>query len=200
MSTATGVQWSPAGEWLDGLLDYHADAVDAATAAHWFQVLRDSLDWQQPKVTLFGRTHASPRLAAWHGDAGAVYTYSGLRNEPAPWTDCLAQIRQRVESLSGASFNSVLVNRYRDGNDAMGWHSDDESSLDPDAPIASLSLGAARRFRLKHRRLGQWRGELRLEGGSLLVMHPPMQSQWRHAVPREAGAGERINLTFRRVR
>lgn len=188
------------GEFLGGLLAYHPALFDEQEAHTLMTQLHAGLDWQQPRVRLFGREVSSPRLAAWYGDPGAVYTYSGLRNDPLPWTKALTEVRRRVEAAAGTTFNSVLANLYRDGDDAMGWHSDDEAELDPGAPIASLSLGCVRRFRLQHRRRRQARLELPLASGSLLVMHAPMQREWRHALPRDRRVtGPRINLTFRRV-
>ena len=192
---------SRAEEFLDGLLAYHPGLFEPRAADGLFRELRDSIPWRQPHIRLFGRELSSPRLAAWYGDAGAVYTYSGLRNEPLPWTAALSAVRRRVQAAVGASFNSVLANYYRDGDDAMGWHSDDEAELDPASPIASISLGCARRFSVKHRRRCGTRLDLTLENGSLLVMRPTMQRDWRHALPRARGVGSgRINLTFRRVK
>ena len=186
-------------EYLGGQLGL--DAVFAADrAAAWMGPLLEQTPWRQPRVRLFGREVRSPRLACWYGDPDAVYTYSGQRNEPRPWTPLLAGIRERVERASGARFNSVLLNYYRDGEDRMGWHSDDEPELG-DAPlVASLSLGSTRVLRLAHRRRRWMRCELRLSGGSLLLMRPPLQADWRHCVP-SAGSvrAPRVNLTFRQV-
>ncbi len=150
-------------------------------------------------IRLFGRPVTVPRLVSWHGDPGTAYVYSGTRHEPLPWTPLLRDLCGRAARRAGTAFNSVLANLYRDGADAMGWHSDDEPELGPDPVIASLSLGAARRFRLKPRRGGEPR-ELLLTDGSLLVMGPGVQAGWRHCIPRQTGVREpRINLTFRRI-
>lgn len=146
----------------------------------------------------------TPRRTAWHGDPGRVYAYSGRTFEPAPWTAPLAEVRDRVEGLTGVRFDSVLVNEYRDGRDSMGWHADDEPELGPRAPddvlIASVSLGATRRFLLRHRRRAEKR-ELALGQGALLVMGGSTQRRWQHAVPKTARpVGARTNLTFRLVR
>ncbi len=195
-----GQSRSAGGEYLDGLLAYLPALFDEAGADDLFDQLRSEVVWRQPRIRLFGRDVKSPRLAAWHGDPDAVYTYSGLRNEPLPWTEPLVAVRRRVEVAAGARFNSVLLNFYRDGDDAMGWHSDDEPTLHPEAPIASLSLGCERRFSLKHRRLKNSRLDLHLGHGSLLIMRAPMQRDWRHALPRARGVHDgRINLTFRCV-
>jgi alkylated DNA repair dioxygenase AlkB len=140
-----------------------------------------------------------PRLSAWYGDAGAVYTYSGLRLEPLPWTPVLLEIKQATERLSGTRFNSVLLNLYRDGQDSMGWHSDDEPELGPEPVIASVSLGALRRFVFQHKKR-RWRIALDLEPGSVLLMAGATQHHWRHALPKtRRPVAPRINLTFRTI-
>ncbi|UJR86359.1 alpha-ketoglutarate-dependent dioxygenase AlkB family protein [Sandaracinus amylolyticus] len=145
----------------------------------------------------------TPRRTAWHGDPGRVYSYSGRTFEPSPWTAPLAEIRDRVEELTGVRFDSVLVNEYRDGRDSLGWHADDEPELGPHAPddvlIASISLGAPRRFLLRHRRRGETR-ELPLGRGDLLVMGGTTQQRWQHSVPKTAKpVGARVSLTFRLI-
>lgn len=165
-----------------------------------FRVLRAEIDWRQEEVVIFGRPRLVPRLVAWHGEPGARYTYSGTPHKPLPWTPVLEQVRRRVQELSGRHFNAVLLNLYRDGRDGMGWHSDDEAELGPEPAIASVSLGATRRFCLRHRRRKEMRAELSLPHGSLLLMSGATQRHWVHAVPKTAvRTGERINLTFRRV-
>lgn len=160
--------------------------------------------WQQERITLWGRTHPLPRLTCWMADPGCSYTYSGLRNTPHPWTAEVSRLRQRVEAASGCRFNSLLLNLYRDGCDRMGWHADDEPELDPQAPIASLSLGATRSFQLRPRRpLEGQRQTLSVElgDGDLLLMDPPTQEHWLHQLPaRRRVQQPRLNLTFRVVR
>lgn len=171
-------------------------------ADRFFLDIRQTALWHQPQLNLFGKAVRSPRLAAWYGDPGAVYAYSGQVNRPLPWFEALRQLRRRIEGHTGARFNGVLLNLYRDGNDAMGWHSDDEAELGAQAVIASLSLGATRRFVMRHkRRAGLAVVEIALRHGSLLLMRGRTQQHWRHALPRTRQAvGARINLTFRRVR
>jgi alkylated DNA repair dioxygenase AlkB len=165
-----------------------------------FAALRAGTDWQQEEIVIFGQPRLVPRLVAWHGDADARYRYSGVMHEPRPWTAALLAIRDRVEVLTARRFNSVLLNLYRDGRDGMGWHSDDESELGLDPAIASVSLGATRRFRMRHRKNRAEPFELRLAEGGLLLMSGPTQHHWQHAVPKTArSVGERINLTFRLV-
>jgi len=148
----------------------------------------------------FGRSVRVPRLVSWHGDPGCEYRYSGQTYEPAPWTPGLAVIRARLAERTEIPWNAVLANYYRDGRDSVGWHADDERERGPtrdDVAIASLSLGATRRFVLRHRESGE-RREFALTDGSLLVMRGRTQRHWRHALPKTAApVGPRLNLTFR---
>jgi alkylated DNA repair dioxygenase AlkB len=169
-------------------------------AAQLFTELRQTVDWQQESILMFGRRVPVPRLVAWHGDPGTIYTYSGALHQPLPWTPPLARIRDRVSELSSARFNAVLLNLYRDGRDGMGWHADDEAELGRDPVIASVSLGATRRFCLRHRKRRNLKLDLPLAHGSLLCMAGATQHHWVHALPKtRAAVGERINLTFRFV-
>ncbi|PPJ41555.1 MULTISPECIES: alpha-ketoglutarate-dependent dioxygenase AlkB [unclassified Pseudoxanthomonas] len=175
--------------WLAG------DAADRL-----FEALTDALPWSVHRIRLFGRDVDSPRLSAWIGDADAVYRYSGTAFTPLAWTDALSALRLRLQAELGVPFNSVLANLYRDGRDAMGWHSDDEPELGPQPVIASISLGAPRRFLLKHRQEATMRAAIALPHGSLLVMSGDTQRLYRHALPRTTRPlGPRINLTFRHV-
>ena len=169
-------------------------------ADRFFASLTDSIVWRQDSIRLYGRVMDQPRLTAWYGDAGRSYTYSGLTMHPQPWTADLIQIRQRVEEVAGTSFNSVLLNRYRNERDSMGWHSDDEPELGINPVIASVSFGATRRFHLKHKTDPEQRATLDLTHGSLLLMSGPTQHCWKHQIPKSTRPhGPRINLTFRVV-
>lgn len=163
--------------------------------------LCDTIPWETHVIRLFGREVASPRLSCWIGDPGASYVYSRTRFEPHPWPAALAALRPRVEQACGATFNSVLANLYRDGRDAMGWHSDDEPELGPAPVIGSLSLGAPRRFVLRAKApRGAVALELPLPHGSLLRMGGATQRLYQHALPRMARVqAPRINLTFRHI-
>lgn len=166
-----------------------------------FAALRHALPWEVHRLRLFGREVDSPRLSAWIGDPGTAYRYSGATFEPHPWPPALQALRERVAAAAGCPLNSVLANLYRDGRDYMGWHSDDERDLGPQPVIASLSLGAPRRFRLKHRRDPDRTLALELTPGSLLLMRGDTQRNYRHALPKSVRAtGERVNLTFRWIR
>ena len=150
---------------------------------------------------MFGRTIPQPRLTCWMGDPGCDYAYSGVRYAPAPWTPAAARLRAQVEAACGVRFNAVLLNRYRTGSDSMGWHADDEPELGDAPTIASVSLGAARRFDLQHRKRKAERRRLSLTHGSLLVMAGTTQACWKHRIPKTtAPIGERVNLTFRWIR
>lgn len=181
-------------------VQYQSEALPAALADQWLTAVSDELDWRQRQIMMFGKAVMQPRLTAWHGDHGARYTYSGVTLHPLPWTPALTQIRTWLETCLGARFNGVLANRYRDGNDAMGWHSDDEPELGEQPLIASVSLGAERRFVMRRKNDHGIRHEWVLTHGSLVVMAGRTQEQWQHAVPKTRRVvGERINLTFRQI-
>lgn len=164
-----------------------------------FAWCRDQVTWKYVSLYAGGRSVPVPRGLAWFGDV--PYSYSGLTHKPCPMPAKLRQLADRIEAElaragTPAKFNSVLMNFYRDGTDSIGMHSDDESQLDAQPVIGSVSLGSARKFRFQHK-LTRTRHETPLPGGSLLVMKGNTQEDWRHGVPKEPGAGPRINLTFR---
>ena len=196
LAAAAETHWSVAdAEWL--LIEGFLTAPEAATL---FQSLRSELDWQEEALVIAGRQVMVPRLVCWYGDPGARYRYSGVSHEPLPWTPALTRLRTAVEQRSGSRFNSVLGNLYRSGQDSMGWHADKEKELGPNPVIASLSLGATRRFLLRHNRTRE-QIELGLTDGSLLIMGGRLQHDWRHCVPKAPrGAEARINLTFRLIK
>ena len=165
-----------------------------------FTTLCEATPWEQHLLTVFGRAVKAPRLSAWYGDSGASYRYSGVQLEALPWSPALLEIKGVVEGLVDASFNSVLLNLYRDGADSVGWHADAEPELGKNPTIASVSLGAARLFRLQHKKR-RLRVALELPPGSVLVMCGVTQHHWRHSLPKTRHqVGARVNLTFRRVR
>jgi alkylated DNA repair dioxygenase AlkB len=181
-------------------LQFDPAFLSPAEAAAAFAALRTAIPWEVHRLRLFGRTVDAPRLSAWIGDPGTDYRYSGTTFVPHPWPGPLRPLRDRVSAAAGRRFNSVLANLYRDGRDYMGWHSDDERSLGPRPVIASLSLGATRRFRVRHRDDPSRDLAIDLPPGSLLLMRGDTQRATRHALPRTARpVGERINLTFRAI-
>ena len=180
---------------------FDPDFLPVAEAEILLAQFASEVAWEQRSIRIFGQEIPQPRLTAWYGDPAAHYTYSGLAWEPLPWTPALLALRQRVEAATGARFNSVLLNLYRDGRDSMGWHADDEPELGPAPAIASVSLGATRRFRLRPRAgLPHPPLSLDLPSGSVLLMRGPTQQHWQHALPKTARViGPRLNLTFRWV-
>lgn len=184
----------------DGELHFNPQWLARAEADALMDALMDQVHWETHRIKLFGQEHDSPRLSCWIGDPGASYVYSRVRFEPRPWPPALAALRARVDEASGVAMNSVLANLYRSGQDAMGWHSDDEPELGARPVIASLSLGATRRFRFRHRRDHSKTFAIELPHGSLLLMSGDTQANWQHALPRTARTvAPRLNLTFRQI-
>jgi len=182
-------------------LQLHTQWLDAPTADHWLAELSAQTPWQQPQVQIYGRQLPVPRLVAWYGDAEASYRYSGLTHQPLPWTPLLALIRAQVEQAVGQPLNGVLLNYYRDGQDSMGWHSDDEAELGANPLIASLNLGGTRRFDLRRKGQNRIEHSLPLQHGSLLVMRGPTQHHWQHQVAKtRSPCAPRLNLTFRLIK
>ena len=185
----------------DGRFEYRSEFLAPVEASHYCQTLIKKVSWHTPRVHLYGRWVNSPRRAAWYGDPGAVYRYSGTKNLPLPWLEELDQLRVRLSTFCDYSFNSVLLNYYRTGSQSMGWHSDDERELGTAPAIASISLGGPRRFLLRHRRRKDLPvHEIVLRHGSLLLMSDESQIAWRHSVPKTTRpVAPRVNLTFRQI-
>ncbi|MEG4282072.1 alpha-ketoglutarate-dependent dioxygenase AlkB [Microcoleus sp. A006_D1] len=166
-----------------------------------FLDLNDSVKWKQDIIHLFGKTMPLPRLTAWYGDEGKSYTYSGIEQHPEPWNSTLKSIKSKVEEISEVTFNSVLINLYRDGKDSVSWHSDDEPELGKNPIIASVSFGATRRFSLKHKISKKDKVDIDLPNGSLLLMKGETQHYWQHQIPKNYKLlDRRINLTFRVIK
>jgi alkylated DNA repair dioxygenase AlkB len=180
------------------------DFVPAAERAGMFQALLAETHWRETELQMYGRRVKMPRLTCWYGDSNAIYTYSGIRNVPLPWTQTLETLRDDVQRVTGLRFNSVLLNLYSNGNDYMSWHSDDEPELGPAPAIASVSLGAARRFDFRwgnqRERAAHPTRSIELTDGSLLLMHGETQLKWQHGIPKAPRLNQaRINLTFRLI-
>jgi len=181
-----------------GTVDYDAAWLSRAESEHLHGALVAELAWEERDIVLFGRRIKQPRLVAWAGDVG--YRYSGQTLEARPWSESLRAIRDRVCASTGVAFNHVLVNRYRDGRDSMGFHADDEPELGPEPTVAAVSVGAARRFVLVPRRGPPGKLEIVLEPGSLVVMRGRCQAEYRHGIPKDSRcSSERVSLTFRRL-
>lgn len=171
----------------------------AEVADRYCRSLLREVQWQEEHYTIYGKRVTAPRLVAWYGDPGATYRYSGIFHTPLPWLESLSQLKLQVEHQSQHTFNSVLCNLYRDGQDSMGWHADKELELGENPYIASLSLGQERLFKFRHNKTKQTI-DVVLGNGSLLLMGGEIQHHWRHALPKSAKAKQsRINLTFRTI-
>ncbi len=170
-------------------------------ATELMNTLQTDIPWRQETLCIAGQQRLVPRLQCWMGDPGTIYGYSGMRLEPEPWSDVVLDIRSRVEQLSGQQFNSVLLNLYRDEQDSVAWHSDDEKELGSDPLIASVSLGSERPFELKSRQTGiREKRRILLPDGSVLLMGNGIQTHWQHQLPKvKTPLKPRINLTFRTV-
>jgi alkylated DNA repair dioxygenase AlkB len=176
-----------------GLLLCDDSFLSAEIADRYFEDLRDHCQWDQ-KPGIFG--HMQPRLIASYGDSGITYKYSGVENVALPWTTTLLEIKQKIEAVQG-EYNYCLLNRYRSGSDSMGWHADDEPEMGN--VIGSLSLGATRKFRIRHNVTRETKTFL-AGNGTLIIMAGTMQQYWQHEVPKtKQVVGERINLTFRKI-
>ncbi len=183
----------------DGEAIYYTRILNAAEANHYFNTLLNTIGWKNDEVVIFGKRIITKRQVAWYADAGYNYTYSNTTKEALPWTQELLELKQLAEKLSGHTYNSCLLNLYHDGDEGMGWHSDDEKELEKDGAIASLSFGAERKFVFKHRESKE-KIEVKLAHGSLLVMKGTTQTHWLHALPKSKKVTEaRINLTFRKL-
>jgi alkylated DNA repair dioxygenase AlkB len=173
--------------------------LDPQRSAVVLETLKAQLQWQQPELKLFGKSVSIPRQQVWMGDSHCRYRYSGVTFSPEPWHPLVQKLTAWVNQQLNRSFNCVLLNLYQDGGDHMGWHSDDEPELGPNPDVASLSLGQARRFDLKHKNQ-QYQLSLPLQDGDLLLMQWPCQHFWLHRVPKQSQANSaRLNLTFRYI-
>lgn len=183
----------------DGEIHYHDSFLAVPAANEWLSKLMRDLQWQEETLFIAGRSVRVPRLTAWYGHPEAKYRYSGRTHDPLAWNQALLRLKDHVEALCGSSFNSVLANFYRNGNDSIGWHADNERELGPRPLIASLSLGAERIFEIRHN-LTREILRLPLHSGSLLIMSGDFQTCWQHRIHKQrAILAPRINLTFRHI-
>lgn len=159
-----------------------------------------NVNWKQDYISLYGKKIPLPRLTAWYGDGGKAYTYSGITSTPNPWNKGLLHLKQEIEEFSGCSFNSVLLNWYRDGNDHLSWHADDEKELGENPTIASANFGETRDFVVRSNEDNSKKILFHLKHGTLLIMKGAMQHYWQHSVPKRKKAKKsRFNLTFRHI-
>lgn len=161
--------------------------------------LLNGLDWQTEDLFIFGKWVRAPRLMSWHGEPEACYKYSGVYHKPKPWTEALFLLKQQIEQVCQTNFNSVLANLYRNGQDSMGCHADDEPELGTNPTIASFSVGDERLFKLHHKTSKQTLN-ITLRHGDLLVMGGLCQQHWLHSIPKtKKTKSPRINLTYRHI-
>mgnify|MGYP003396773155 FL=1 len=185
----------------DAEIMYYPAFFDKKEADEIYEELMNSIPWQQDEITVYGKNHLQPRLTALYGNEGKSYSYSNIKMEPHPWNLLLQKIKLKIESTTGTTFTTVLLNHYRDGKDSNGWHADNEKELGINPTIASLSFGAERNFQLKHNSNKELRKSIVLEHGSLLLMKGSTQHFWKHQIPKTAKPiGPRINLTFRFIK
>ncbi|WP_018691595.1 alpha-ketoglutarate-dependent dioxygenase AlkB family protein [Algicola sagamiensis] len=190
---------APNKEQLTADIWWQPKFLSSVCASQLFEQLKKEIIWEQPQIRMFGKMVRIPRLQAWYGDDSATYQYSGLTNQPHPWTDTLLALKTELAAYLQQPLNSVLINLYRDGEDSMGWHRDNEKELGERPLIVSISLGTPRRFLLKNRKTDE-RIERLLTPGSLLVMEGDSQEIWLHSVPKmKRVLSSRINLTFRYI-
>jgi alkylated DNA repair dioxygenase AlkB len=183
-----------------GTVNYYGKILSSEEANQYFGLLMQNIPWEKDEVIIFGKHITTKRKVAWYGDSEYLYTYSNTTKQALAWTKELSELKQIVEELAGIKFNSCLLNLYHNGNEGMGWHSDDEKSMGKNNTIASLSFGAERKFSFKHKQTKQT-VSLVLEHGSLLVMKDDMQRNWLHSLPKSKNITQpRISLTFRTIR
>jgi alkylated DNA repair dioxygenase AlkB len=180
------------------LLEYHAGFFNVDESQTFLDTFINTIPWIQEDIVMYGKLLKTPRLTAWYGDKNKDYIYSGTKHYPNPWTKELLQIKERIEPIAGVKFNSVLLNYYRDANDSVAWHSDDEYELGVNPIIASVSFGQVRRFDIRHKHDRDQKYSIYLEDGSLLIMKGNLQHNWVHQIPKSTKALKaRVNLTFR---
>ena len=180
-------------------IDLYQDEILEQNKDLWFHSCLHDLNWETGFIKIFGKTHQIPRLQAWYADNEIEYTYSGKKLQRHNWNNLLLEIKEKIETITSFKFNSVLANLYRDGNDSMGLHSDDEKELGKKPVIASLSLGETREIYFKHKNK-----KLNLiipqASGQLIVMHGKTQEYWKHEIKKTKKIKKpRINLTFRNI-
>jgi alkylated DNA repair dioxygenase AlkB len=189
---------NPIIKMQDADLLYHPTFYTKSESDKIFKTLLETIEWKQDKIMMYGKEILLPRLSAWYGDSDKPYTYSGITLNPLPWTDELLQIKERIEKVANVKFSSVLINRYRNGQDYVGWHTDAEKELGKNPVIGSVNFGATRKFQLRRIDNHSEKFEVELKHGTFLLMHGSTQHFWQHQVPKTAvKIGERLNLTFR---
>lgn len=184
----------------DGEAIYYGKSFSNQEAQEYFDALFHNIEWKYDEVNLFGKNIITNRKVAWYGDPGLTYTYSNITKEALLWTNELLVIKNKIENITGEKFNSCLLNLYQNGNEGMGWHTDNEKELEENGAIASVSFGANRKFSFKHKTTKE-NVSLILENGSVLIMKGTIQKHWLHCLPKSKKVTTaRINLTFRQIK
>jgi alkylated DNA repair dioxygenase AlkB len=184
---------------FDGIVNYHGMIFSPAEAEKFLKDLSANIAWEHDEVMMFGKKIITKRKVAWYGDEPFNYTYSHVKKTALPWTPILQAIKDKIEEASGETYNSCLLNLYHNGEEGMGWHTDNEKELKKEGAIASISFGAPRKFCFKHKQTEE-KVDLLLEHGSLVVMKGTIQSNWLHRLPPSKKVSQpRINLTFRTI-
>tara|TARA_B110000305_G_C19195740_1_gene518739 strand:+ start:233 stop:844 length:612 start_codon:yes stop_codon:yes gene_type:complete len=185
----------------DANITYYSSFFSPKESSEYFQILLNEIEWQEDDIKVFGKTYKQPRLTALYGMNNASYRYSGITMFPKPFNFILKEIKTKIEEITEIKFTTVLLNFYRDGSDSNGWHSDDEKELGENPVIVSISLGAERTFRLRHKKDKTQKKNLILQHGSLLIMKGETQHHWQHCIPKsKKDIKPRINLTFRVIK
>lgn len=188
----TGLNLIDGGEFI-----YYPDYFSKSDSDRYLNILVNSIEWRQDKMNMYGKEINFPRLTAWYGNGDKPYTFSGTTLPAKIWTPELLEIKAKIDTLGKVDFNSVLLNRYRTGDDWISWHQDAEKELGKNPVIGSVNFGATRKFQIRHLRTKE-KFEIELRHGSLLVMLGALQHNWQHQVPKtKKQVGERLNLTFR---
>lgn len=183
----------------DGELFYFHDFIKPIESLELMELLLKELNFKNDETIVFGKHRIMNRLTAWIGDRPFVYGYSQIKRKAEPWSTSLLKIKQCVEEKTNQTFNSCLLNYYSTGEDGMGWHSDNENELGRNPVIASVSLGAERKFSFKHNDTKE-KLDLQLNNGSFLLMAGEIQHYWKHALPKSKNVFQpRLNLTFRTI-
>jgi alkylated DNA repair dioxygenase AlkB len=185
---------------LNGEYIYIPNFFTTSESNIYFQILKNDILWKQESMNIYGKHVLFPRLTSWYGDNDKPYSFSGIMLRPNSWTDELLEIKRKIEPIAKNRFNSVLLNRYRNGNDSISWHTDAEKELGLNPIIGSVNFGATRKFQLRHINTKE-KIEIDLTHGSLLIMKGELQHYWQHQVPKTTkNVNERINLTFRVIK
>ncbi|RLJ64491.1 alkylated DNA repair dioxygenase AlkB [Lacinutrix venerupis] len=179
-------------------ISYYPNFFSKSEALDFYNTILNETNWRQDNITIFGKTYAQPRLTALFANNTKTYSYSNIIMHPEPFTNTLLTIKSKIETLTDVNFTTCLANLYRDGKDSNGWHADNEKELGKNPVIASITLGAARHFSLKHKNDKNLKHKLLLENGSLLLMKGETQHFWLHQIAKtKKEVKPRINLTFR---